>query len=80
MENLNVEIITQSNYLEKDGIDVFSSICCEVLNKYAPQKQQYLRANYKQFINAEISKAIMIRNRMRNLFLKHRSDENKHLF
>ena len=33
MENSNAEIITQSNYLEKDGIDVFSSICCEVLNK-----------------------------------------------
>ena len=33
MENSNAEIITQSNYFEKDGIDVFSSICCEVLNK-----------------------------------------------
>ena len=33
MENSNAEIITQSNYFEKDGIDVFSSIYCEVLNK-----------------------------------------------
>ena len=39
MENLNAEIITQSNYFEKDGIDAFSTICCEVLNKHAPQKQ-----------------------------------------
>ena len=38
MENLNAEIITQSNCLEKDGIDAFSAICCEVLNKHAPQK------------------------------------------
>ena len=29
MENLNAEIITQSNYLEKDGIDAYSAICCE---------------------------------------------------
>ena len=80
MENLNAEIITQSNYLEKDGIDVFSSICCEVLNKQAPQKHWYLRANYKPLINVEISKAIMIRSRMTNRFLKHRSDENRCLF
>ena len=80
MENLNAEIITQSNYLEKDGIDAFSSICREVLNKHAPQKQRYLRANHKPFINSEISKAIMIRSRMRNCFLKHRSDESRRLF
>ena len=54
MENLNAEIITQSNSLEKDGID--------------------------PFINAEISKAIMIRSRMRNRFMKYRSDENSRLF
>ena len=80
MENLNAEIITQSNYLEKDDIDAFSAICCEVLNKHAPQKQGYLRGNHKPFINAEISTAIMIRSRMRNLFLKYRSDENRGLF
>ena len=39
MENLNVKIVTQSNYLEKDGIGAFSSICCEVLNRHALQKQ-----------------------------------------
>ena len=80
MENLNAEIIIQSNYLEKDGIDAFSSICCEVLNKHAPQKQRYLRANHEPFINAEISKAIVIRSRMKNRFLKHRSDEKRSLF
>ena len=80
MENLNAEIITQSSYLEKDGIDAFSAICCEVLNKHAPQKQRYLRRNHKPFINAEISKVKMIRSRMRNRFLKHRSDENRRLF
>ena len=56
IENLNVEIIKQSNCLEKDGIDAFSSICCEVLNKHAPLKQRYLRANHKPFINAEVLK------------------------
>ena len=65
MENLNAEIVNQSNYLEKDGIDAFSAICCEVLNRHATQKQRYLCANHKPFINAEISEAIMIRSRMK---------------
>ena len=49
-----------SNYLEKDGIDAFSTICCEVLNRHAPHKQRYLRANHEPFISAEISETIMI--------------------
>ena len=39
MENLNAEIVVQSNYLEKGCIDAFSSICSEVLNKHAPQNR-----------------------------------------
>ena len=39
MENFDAKIVTQSNYLGKYGIEAFSSICCEVLNKHAPQKQ-----------------------------------------
>ena len=74
---MNSETITQSNYLEKDGIGPFSFMCFEVLNKHAPQKKRYLLGNHKPFINAEISKAIMIRSRMRNRFLKHRSKHNK---
>ena len=77
---MNSETITQSNYLEKDGIGPFSFMCFEVLNKRAPQKKRYLLGNHKPFINAEISKAIMIRSRMRNRFLKHRSHENRSLF
>ena len=46
METCN-SIVTQSNYLEIDSIDAFSSICCEVLNKYAPPKQRFLRVNRK---------------------------------
>ena len=34
----------------------------------------------KSFINAEISKAIIIQSRMRNRFLNHRTDGNRPLF
>ena len=80
MEKWNVEIKTWSNYLEKDGIGTFSSICCEVLNKHVLQTQWYMGANHKPFSNAGISKAIMIRSRMRNRFLKHGSEKNGRLF
>ena len=80
MENLNAVIVAQSNYLEKDDIDTFSSICCKVLSKHAPQKQRYLCANHKTLINAEISKTIMIPSRLRNCFLKQRRDDNRRLF
>ena len=37
-------------------------------------------SNHKTFINNEISKAIMTRSRLRNCFLKSRSEENQKLF
>ena len=50
------------------------------MNKHEPQKQRYLRANHKPFMNAETFNIIMIQSEMRNRFLKHRSDENRRLF
>ena len=37
-KKLKAEIVNQTNYLEKDDKDAFSSIWCKVLNKLAPQK------------------------------------------
>ena len=51
----------------------------ETQSNYLEMMARYLRANHKPFINAEISKAIMIRIRLRNRFLKYRSDENRRL-
>ena len=38
----------------------------ELLNKVAPQKTKYLRANYSKFMTKELSKAIMLRTKLRN--------------
>ena len=43
-------------------------------------KKRYIRSNHKSFINNKISKAIMTRSRLRNRFLKSRSEENRKLF
>ena len=49
----------------------------ESLNKHAPLKRKYLRANHSNFITKELSKAIMQRSKVHNLYLDVRSDENR---
>ena len=46
-------------------------------NKHAPLKRNYLRANYSNFKTKELSKAIIERSKLRNIYLKVRSDENR---
>ena len=55
----------------------FKDAIIDSLNKHAPLKRKYLRANLSNFITKESSKAIMQRPKLRNLFLKVRSDENR---
>ena len=43
----------------------------------APHKKKYTRANQAPFLTKEINKEIMTRSRLRNKFLRCRSDENK---
>ena len=44
------------------------------MNKHAPMKQKYLRANYGRFMTKDLYKAIMKRSRLRNKFLRDRID------
>ena len=55
----------------------FLSICQQALESRAPKKQKYVRSNHSPFINKTILKAIMDRSRLRNKFLKTRSQEGK---
>ena len=66
--------------MRKGQIDAFSEICTDVLGKHVPQRKQYLRSKHKPFMNNGISKAIMTRTRLRNRFLKNRSNRNRDLF
>ena len=45
-------------------------IFMELLNKIAPLKTKFLRANHSKFVTKEVSKAIMLRTKLRNKFLK----------
>ena len=51
-------------------VDIFKMTFLNVLNKFAPLKKKYLRANHSRFVNKELNKAIMQRSRLRNKYLK----------
>ena len=47
------------------------------LEKHAPRKKKYARGNQMPFFNKELSKAIMTRTKLRNIFLQNKSEENR---
>ena len=51
--------------------------CIKTLDELAPQKKKYSRGNNVFFINKTIKIASMTRSRLRNIYLKNRSDNNK---
>ena len=51
--------------------------CNTVLDKELPKKKKYVRGNQSPFMNYTLSKAIILRTKLRKKFLKNRSNENK---
>ena len=49
----------------------FVNIFIEILNKHAPMKQKYLRANQGRFMTKDLHKTIMKRTRLRNKLLSN---------
>ena len=62
---------------DSPSLDLYVDICIRALDIYNPRKKKYLRANNSPFINKAISKVVMDCTRLRNMFLKNRSAENK---
>ena len=71
------ELSGNLNISNKTALDSFLDICREALNKTAPLKQKFVRANNSPFMNKTILRAIMKRTRLRNRFLKDMSDSNR---
>ena len=53
--------------------DIFKNVCMDVINKHGPLKRKYLSPNHVEYMDKELSKAIMKRSKLRNDYLKHRS-------
>ena len=52
----------------------------ETLNIHAPTKKRYIRANNAPFLTTELCKAIMVRTRLRNKFLKLNNIESRQAY
>ena len=60
--------------------DIFEVTFMELLNRYAPIKIKYIRANNAPFMTKLLSKAIMNRSRLTNKFIKDPSKDNEHKY
>ena len=58
-------------------VDDFLISSSKILDQYAPGKRKYARGNHSPFINKNLSKAIMLRTKLSNIFLKNRTEKNK---
>ena len=61
------------NNIEYQHLNIF----IKILNKYAPMKVKYLRANHGNFMTNVLHKAIMKRSRPRNTFLRDRTETSR---
>jgi hypothetical protein len=69
-----------SQNLNNDSLKLVLDISTSVLSAHAPCKKKFVRGNRSPFMNKELSKATMTRARLRNKFLKDRSDVNRKAF
>ena len=54
-------------------VDIFKMTFLNVLNKFAPLKKKYLKADHSRFVNKELNKVIIQRSRFRNECLKDKT-------
>ena len=62
------------------GLVAFLYIYRTTLDQHAPRKKKYPRGNRMPFINKTLSKEIMKRTKLRNKFLKDRTEENRNRY
>ena len=72
--------ILDLNIDESRNIEFFKNIFLKVLKKHAPIKTKYLRANDSPFVTKDLRKAIMLRSKLQNQFLKCKSEEARTCF
>ena len=70
--------LSKENFIINDnGFKRFCEISLDSLERHAPRKKKYARGNQMPFFNKELSKAIMTRTKLRNIFLQIKSEENR---
>ena len=71
VKNSIIQMASENNDLEFDRL---KTALDEAIQRHAPIKKRYVRANQAPFMNKKINKEIMKRSRLRNNFLNTKSD------
>ena len=66
--------------LENITYDEFKETFVGILNKHAPMKEKLIRGNNAPFMNKTLSKAFMLRARLKNRYNKSPTEENKTIY
>ncbi len=78
-EVFQYELISMLNRYDINNIsfDLLDATLVELVNKHAPLKYKYIRANQGAFMNKDLRKAIMLRSRLKNIFHRINTVEAK---
>ena len=60
--------------------DDFENLFLSTLSEHAPMKKRYIRSNNAPFMDKELCKAIMTRSRLRNRYLKLKTNESREAY
>ena len=86
LKELNDEISQNDRFFSNTSVnpnssyDMLRDLMQSVLNKHAPQKRKCIRGNNGNFMNKELSKAIMNRSRLKSNYNKNPTPSNRLLF
>ena len=69
------DIVTATSNMDNFGM--YKSTIFNIFNRHVPIKKKYIRANEAPFMSKELHKAIMKRSRLRNIFLKRKTNTNE---
>ena len=76
IDNLSNQIYVNND----DGLNRFCKISIDTLNRFAPIKNKFVRANQMLFITKGLSRETMKRSRLKNNFLRKKTEETRKLY
>ena len=76
VNNLSNEVFSNND----NGLEKFCKTTMDTLNLFAPIKKKYARGNQMPFMTKDLSKEMMTRSRLRNKYLKDKTEENRLLY
>ena len=74
--NKDLRYELNSNPCSNENYNNFQNILSEVLDRHAPIKKKYLRANNSPFMTKQLRKMIMSRSRCKNRYFRNKTIEN----